>query len=131
MVDYNKQQSTPETIKINEIKVEKMGDDYGSEQSIDIDLTKIDSVIDDYNNEEGFLVSILQDIQEKYDYLSREALIHASERLNLPLIQVYRVAAFFDEFKLKQASGAPIGSEERTNTVKKDYLSKFTKNGGL
>ena len=131
MVDHDKQQSTPETIKIDEIKVEKMGNDYGSEQTIDTDLRKIDDIIDDYNSEKGFLVSILQDIQEEYDYLSREALIRVSERLNLPLIQVYRVAAFFDEFNLKQASGISIGNEERTNTVKKDYLSKFTKNRGF
>lgn len=127
MLDPKIQQSALKAIKRDEINVEKIGDNYGNERLIDTDLTKVDSIIDEYNTEKGFLVSILQDIQDEYEYLSREALIRVSERLNLPLIQVYRVAAFFDELKLKPASGVSIEGKVRTSTVKKDYLSKFTK----
>lgn len=127
MVDPKKQQSYPETINRDEIKVEKIRDDYGSEQPIDTDLTKIDRIIEDYNTKKGFLVSILQDIQEEYGYLTREALIHISKRINLPLIQVYRVATFYKEFRLKPLEKAFIENSGLEYSVKKDYISKFTK----
>ena len=85
------------------------------------------NIIDEYNAEKGFLVSILQDIQEVYGYLTPEALIHVSNRLDLPLIQVYRVAKFYKDFKLESLSKVSNGNRDLESNIKKDYLSKFTK----
>ncbi len=47
------------------------------------------------------LISLLEEIQARYHYLPREALILVSERLGVPLSQVYSVATFYSAFSLK------------------------------
>ncbi|TKJ27690.1 MAG: NADH-quinone oxidoreductase subunit E [Promethearchaeota archaeon Loki_b31] len=47
-----------------------------------------------------FLIPILQDIQENYRYLPEECLIIVAERLQIPLIEVYGVATFYQSFSL-------------------------------
>lgn len=64
-------------------------------------LTETDNIIDKHNCEKGLLISILQDIQEQNNYLPKETLIRVSEKLNIPLIQVYSVATFFKAFTLQ------------------------------
>lgn len=63
--------------------------------------TVVDSVLERYENDKSLLVSILQDVQAECNYLPREALIHVSQCLNIPLSQVYSVATFFKAFSLK------------------------------
>jgi len=62
---------------------------------------KVESILDNYQREEGMLVSMLQDIQAEYNYLSREALAQVSQGLDVALSQVYSVATFFKAFSLK------------------------------
>ena len=61
----------------------------------------VDSILDKWSNNGSSLISILLDIQSKYNYLPKDALIKASKRLNIPLIQVYSVATFYKSFSLK------------------------------
>jgi NADH-quinone oxidoreductase subunit E len=49
---------------------------------------------------EGSLVATLEAIQDTYHYLPRQALILASEQLNIPLSRVYAVATFYNAFTL-------------------------------
>lgn len=49
---------------------------------------------------EGHLISSLQEIQEKYNYLPEEALRALAAELNIPLINVYEVATFYKSFSL-------------------------------
>jgi NADH-quinone oxidoreductase subunit E len=58
-------------------------------------------IIEKYSDERGALLGILEDIQDKYHYLPKEALIHVAERLCIPLSHVYRVATFYTAFSLK------------------------------
>jgi NADH-quinone oxidoreductase subunit E len=46
------------------------------------------------------LISVLEDIQARYRYLPREAMILVSERMGVPLSQVYSVATFYHAFSL-------------------------------
>jgi NADH:ubiquinone oxidoreductase subunit E len=46
------------------------------------------------------LLSILEDIQSRYQYLPREALILISEWLDVPLSQLFSVATFYHAFSL-------------------------------
>jgi NADH-quinone oxidoreductase subunit E len=62
---------------------------------------QVDSILDRYQHDPGMLVSILQDIQAEYNYLSREALERVSSCLSVPLSQVYSVATFFKALSLK------------------------------
>jgi NADH-quinone oxidoreductase subunit E len=47
------------------------------------------------------LLAVLEKIQSRYRYLPRDLLILVSERLNVPLSQVYSVATFYNAFSLK------------------------------
>jgi NADH-quinone oxidoreductase subunit E len=47
------------------------------------------------------LINVLEEIQTKYRYLPKEALVLVSDRLGLPLSQVFSVATFYHAFSLK------------------------------
>jgi NADH-quinone oxidoreductase subunit E len=47
------------------------------------------------------LIEILHDMQQTCNYLPEEGLVLVSERLKVPLIEVFRVANFYKAFKLK------------------------------
>lgn len=55
-----------------------------------------------HNGHGDSLISILENIQEKYHYLPREAMVLVSEGLGLPLSQVYSVATFYNAFSLER-----------------------------
>jgi NADH-quinone oxidoreductase subunit E len=66
----------------------------------EIDVSKVDSIIDEYNADKELLTSILHEVQAEYGYLPREALIRVSDKLEIPLGQVYGVATFYKAFSL-------------------------------
>ena len=47
-----------------------------------------------------FLIPVLQDIQEHYNYLPEELLLEVAERIGRPLRDVYGVATFYRAFSL-------------------------------
>ncbi len=65
-------------------------------------LTKVDEIIDSYDAEKSWLVMILQDAQESYNYLPAPVLNRVSERLGVGLNQVYNVATFYSSFSLQE-----------------------------
>lgn len=69
------------------------------------DIRLIDAIIKKYEAKKEFLICILQDIQNVFEYLPRDALLHVSEKLDIPLIQVYGVATFFKAFSLIPRGG--------------------------
>lgn len=62
--------------------------------------TDIEAIIDRFRADQGQLVSILQDIQDEYYYLPKDALEKVSQILDIPLSQVYSIATFFRAFSL-------------------------------
>lgn len=52
------------------------------------------------NGEGTSLIAVLEDVQARYRYLPQDALILVSERLGVPLSQVYSVATFYHAFSL-------------------------------
>jgi len=68
---------------------------------MEIEMSKVDAIVDKYGGEHRALTTTLQDIQAEYYYLSKEALQRVSERMGLPLIQVYQVAKFYKAFSLE------------------------------
>ncbi len=67
---------------------------------MELNLKEIDNILKKYTYRKSALIAILQDIQEKYNWLPQEAMRMVSERLNVPLIDVYSVATFYKAFKL-------------------------------
>lgn len=64
------------------------------------DITKLEEIIRHQRHGAGSLISILQDIQSEYNYLSKEMLILICERLGIPLSQAYSVTTFYHSFSL-------------------------------
>ena len=64
-----------------------------------ISMTDISEFVDKCIEKHGkFLVPILQDIQERFNYLPEEALREVANRLKIPLVDVYGVATFYKSF---------------------------------
>ena len=64
------------------------------------EYNKVDEFIKGHSHEKSALIMVLQEIENLYGYLPAWALKHASEKLNVPMIQVYGVASFYDAFHL-------------------------------
>lgn len=62
---------------------------------------KVDSLIDSYADKKEQLISLLQDIQAEFNYLPQDVLVRVSQKLDIPLVQVFSVATFFRAFSLK------------------------------
>jgi NADH-quinone oxidoreductase subunit E len=60
----------------------------------------VDRILKRYKDNKTALISILQDIQEKYNYLPVQALKEVAEKLNIELINVYAVATFYKSLRL-------------------------------
>ena len=60
----------------------------------------IGEVIAKYPKSREQLISILQEVQAEYGYLSRESINTISSYLNLPSSKIFGVATFYNQFKL-------------------------------
>ena len=63
----------------------------------------IKRIIEKYKNIEKPLIMILHEIQDKYGYLSNEAMNTVSEELNISINEIYSVASFYKDFKMQKA----------------------------
>jgi len=70
--------------------------------------SKLTQIIEKYGNETHAIVAILQDIQEEFSYLPKEALTKVSKELNIPLSRILSVATFFKAFSLTPKGKHPI-----------------------
>jgi NADH:ubiquinone oxidoreductase subunit E len=61
----------------------------------------LDEILDARPSEPRYLVEVLQDIQQAEGYLPQEAMCTVSQRLSVPLIEVYRAANFYKAFSLQ------------------------------
>jgi NADH-quinone oxidoreductase subunit E len=66
-----------------------------------MDQKKIDQIVDKYAGEEGVLIQLLLDVQKELNWVPKEAIQHISERLQIPLSQIYRVTSFYKSMSLK------------------------------
>lgn len=73
-------------------KVKTLVEDYS---------VKVDSLIDGYLDRKEQLIGLLQDIQAEFNYLPQDVLVKVSQKLEIPLTQVFGVATFFKAFTLK------------------------------
>jgi len=66
-----------------------------------MDTATLDKLCDRYRDEQGAIIELLQTIQAEDQHLPREALERVSERLQIPLSQLYGLATFYKAFTLK------------------------------
>ena len=65
-----------------------------------MDFKAVDSVIDKHQEKRTALISILHEIQDRYNYLPERALRRVASRLQMDLNDVYGVATFYKSFSL-------------------------------
>ena len=58
-------------------------------------------ILEDRRSQPDQLIEVLQDVQEKYGYISEEAMRIVSKELGVPLTEVNAVASFYKAFSLK------------------------------
>ena len=76
--------------------------DFATIQSvIENNATKVEALIESYIDRKEQLISLLQDIQSQFNYIPRDTLIKISQKLDIPLSQVFSVATFSRSFSLK------------------------------
>ena len=96
---------------------------------------KVDSLIDSYTDKKEQLISLLQDVQAEFNYLPRDVLIKISQKLDIPMGQVFSVATFFRAFSLKPRGRHLVtvclgtachvrGGHRLVNKVERDYAVK-------
>lgn len=66
-----------------------------------ISLEKVDEIVDSYDAEKESLIQVLQDITSEYNYLPGTCLTQVSQRLNVPLSEVFEVTTFYKAFSLE------------------------------
>ncbi len=66
-----------------------------------MDLGKVDAILEGKGTRPFDVMEVLQDIQEEFRYLPEEAMCRVSESLDVPLIEVFRLANFYQSFSLK------------------------------
>ena len=66
-----------------------------------MEVSQIDGIIKQYKGRESAILAILQDIQVKEKYLPKEALEYVSQKMHIPLAQVFRIATFYNALSLK------------------------------
>ena len=64
------------------------------------EISRIDGIINKYKGEEGILIQLLLDIQQELNWIPQEVAERISQRLNIPLTQIYRVASFYTAISL-------------------------------
>jgi NADH-quinone oxidoreductase subunit E len=63
---------------------------------------ELDDVLAGYSNvSRDALIPMLQDVQQKLGYLSRESVVRIGEHLNLPASKIYGVATFYNQFRFQ------------------------------
>ena len=69
-----------------------------------IDMELIKPVLDEYGEVKGSLITILQQTQEIYGYLPKEAIEYIAERTGIEISEIMGVATFYTQFRL-----TPVG----------------------
>jgi len=64
------------------------------------ELDKLANILEKHKGGRGIIVPVLQEAQEVYNYLPERAVRYLSERLDIPLGLMYRLATFYNAFSL-------------------------------
>jgi NADH-quinone oxidoreductase subunit E len=72
-------------------------------EKINIDISLLDKLIEKYKGKKGNLIPLLQGAQAIYGYLPNEVFEQYSKQLGLKLSDMYGVATFYSQFRLKKA----------------------------
>ncbi len=60
----------------------------------------VNDIVEKYRGQKGQVIAALQDIQDKYYFLPKQALIDVAAGLDVPLSRIYSIATFYNAFSL-------------------------------
>ncbi len=83
--------------ELNKISREK---EFKLEEIIN-DFSKVDAVLEKHKYENGNLIQMLIDFQDDYNWLPKHVLLYVSNKMNIPLTQIYGIASFYKFFNLE------------------------------
>ena len=86
------------------MRISRINTSIGDVELEKVDLNAIDSLIEKYKNKKGNMIPLLQGIQEIYGYLPKDAFTKVSKETQIELSDMYGVATFYAQFRLK-----PVG----------------------
>ncbi|MBP6873016.1 MAG: NADH-quinone oxidoreductase subunit NuoE [Bacteroidales bacterium] len=86
------------------MRIERISPAVAQEKTEDIDLSRLDHLIEKYKNRKGNLIPLLQGTQAIFGYVPRDAFVKISRETGLELSDMYGVATFYAQFRLK-----PVG----------------------
>lgn len=61
---------------------------------------RIDEILSKYEGKKGMLIPILQEVQDMYNYLPKDALEYVAEKTGTPIADIYGVVTFYSLFHL-------------------------------
>ena len=61
---------------------------------------KLDAIVEKYKDTRGALIQVLHEVQEVYGYLPLEVQRAFSEKMNIPLAEIYGVVSFYTQFSI-------------------------------
>lgn len=65
------------------------------------DFSKLETILKNHEYKSSNIIGILQDTQEIYRYLPKEAFEYLSEKLGMSRAKIYSVATFYENFSLE------------------------------
>jgi NADH-quinone oxidoreductase subunit E len=66
-----------------------------------MESSAIDTIIKQYGGKESAILAILQDIQAKEKYLPKETLEYVSQKMEIPMTSIFRIATFYNALSIK------------------------------
>jgi NADH-quinone oxidoreductase subunit E len=69
-----------------------------------LNYSLIDAVLFKHNVQPGGVIPVLQEIQSEYGYIPSDAIYYIAQRMNSTVSDIYSIATFYSQFRLK-----PIG----------------------
>lgn len=62
---------------------------------------ELEKILNAYTGDKDNLIQILNEVQEYYGYIPKQAQMRISEYLNIPMAEIYGVITFYSRFTLK------------------------------
>lgn len=66
-----------------------------------MESSEVDAIIKQYGGKESAILVILQDIQAKKKYLPKEVLEQVSQKMHIPMTEIFRIATFYNALSIK------------------------------
>ena len=67
-----------------------------------IDIKIVDGIIEKWNTDPDFVIEMMQDVQDEFRYIPKEALERISDRTEKPRGKLFHIATFYRAFSLDQ-----------------------------